>query len=579
VAAGAETRDRLLLAALVVGAVAAIFGGALGHPFLPSHDDGPYILWNPVIRAAPLEALRGAFITTPLEAWAPLHLLSHVADHALWGEWAGGYVLVNLALHALNALLLGALVVRLGGRRLAGAAAALLFAVHPVQVEAVAWISQRKTVLSVAFILLALHLWVEFGRAVRGRRLRPWALSLAATVAALLTKAVAVVVPLALAALDLALGRARPRAAWVADKLPALAVAVAVAVITVATKGEVNSSVAVDGHTRAAGAIGWHGGSPLANFLTSATIFPRYLGLLLWPARLSAVYTPPLHRAIDVEVAVALLLLALAAAAGVWLARRSPRLFFWYALFFLGLLPVSQVMPQVTLMNDRYLYLPMLGAAALAGEGLAALLARLGPAAARPVAAAALAGVVALGAVAQSRVAVWRSDLALWSDAVEKTSQSPYAWFNLGRAREAAGEDPGALEAYQEAARLDPLDGDAAVNAGAALLRGGDPTRAAPLVEGGARILSGSVEAQFNLGLLRALQGRPLQAETALRRALELSPGSCQVEALLGYVLALTGRTDEAASRQRAAVGCAPSRLPEHPMAAARGERSAGRAP
>jgi Flp pilus assembly protein TadD len=543
--------------------VAVIFGAALGHPFLASHDDGPYIVANPVIRAPPLAAIRGAFTTHPLGAWAPLHLLSHAADHAVFGDWAGGWVLVNLALHTLNACLLAYLVRRLGARPIAAFATGVLFAVHPVQVEAVVWISQRKTVLSLAFTLAALHLWIRYARATPERRFTPWALTLLAGAAALLTKAVAVVLPLALIALDVPLRRIRASWGWVLEKVPMAAAAAALAWITVLMKDEVGADVTVEGHTRtAAGGFAWHGGSPLGTFYTMATVLPRYLRLLVWPHDLSAVYLPPVHARLDAEVVASLVLLALLAAAGVALARRAPRLFCWYALFFLGLLPVAQIVPQVTLMNDRYLYVPMVGFAALSGELLAAALARSGGWAfawpRRAVAAIAVVASLALALQARARVPVWRSDLALWSDATAKAPRSPYAWFNLGRAQELAGNEEEALASYRQACDLDARDGDAALNAGAIYLRRGALEEGAVFVERGARLLPRSGEAQFNLALLRFRQGKLDEAERALRRALECGAERCATVALLGHALALTGRSAEALQQYGEAVaqGC-----------------------
>jgi hypothetical protein len=552
---------RAAYGAIVVAAVAAVLGPAIRHPFLQSHDDGPYVVWNPVIRAPLAEAVRGAFAIDPLGAFAPLHVLSHWVDHAAFGDSAGGYVLVNLALHALNAVLVAWLVLRLGAPAVAAAVAGVVFAVHPVQVEAVAWISQRKTVLSLALLLAALHLWIDHARAPPGARARPWALSLLAGVGALLTKAVAVVLPIALAAVDAPLRRVRPTRRWILEKLPFLLAAAAIALVTVLGKHEVAGTASVEGHVRVPGALGiaWYGGSPLATLLTSAAVLPRYLRLLLWPSGLSAVYMPPVHTGLDGEVIGALALVAALGAAGVHLSRASPRLFCWWGLGLAGLLPVAQLVPQVTLMNDRYLYLPMVGAAALAGEGVAAAFAAVGQRWRLVLAAVAVAGGLALGLAARARVAVWRSDLALWGDAVEKTPRSPYAWYNLGRSREAAGDADGALAAYLRAAALDDRDGDAAVNAGAAYLRRGDPDAAAAHVERGARLLPRSAVAQFDLALLRFLQGRPPEALEALEAARAAGAEACLTEALGGHVLAVAGRPAEGLARYREAarLGCA----------------------
>jgi tetratricopeptide (TPR) repeat protein len=550
-----RTGKRLAFAAGLAVAVAAVFGGALGHGFLPSHDDGAYLLWNPVLRAPLGEAFRGAFTSHPLGAWAPLHLLSHVADARAWGGWAGGYVLVNLLLHCGNALLLAWLVRRLGAPRLAAAGAALLFALHPVQVESVVWISQRKTVLSLAFMLATLHLWIWFAAARPGRRLLPYALSLTAAAAAMLSKAVAVILPLALALADLPLRRASPAPRRLAEKLPFLGLALGVVVVTVVAKGEAGSTLSVGGHTRASSVgspFAYHGGSPLHTLLTMLTVLPRYLRLLLWPTELSAVYLPPIRTGLDLEVAASILLIVALAVAGLLLLRRSARAFFWYAFFFVGLLPVSQIVPQATLMNDRYLYVPMVGAAALAGEGLAAAVERLAGAARRTVLFAAAAALLLLAVQARARVPTWRDDLSLWTDTVARAPGSPYAWYNLGGALEAAGDDEGALRAYRRALAIDSRDGDAAVNAGAILLRRGEHAEALLSLELGAHLLPVSVEAHFNLGLARFLGGNFEGAAAALRTAASLDPAACPPAVLLGHALTLSGRPGEALERYAA---------------------------
>ena len=369
----------MLLAVLAV-AIALAMGHALGHPFLRGNDELETVLENPVVQGPLASAFGGAFRTITVGAWAPLHLLSHALDRAVFGTWAGGSVLVNLLLHLLNATLVAALARRIGAPTLAVWAAGLLFAVHPVQVESVVSITQRKTVLSTAFLLLALHAWVSHARAqeTAGRR-RFYGLALLAGIAALMTKPVAVVLPLQLALVDLPLGRARASWRSLLEKLPFIVAAAALAVVTALGKVEVSITTAVTGHSRSVGFAGlaWYGGGPVDTFLTMLTVVPRYLRLLFWPVNLSIIYTPPVRTGLDAEVAGSLLLVLALGALLMVAARKRPRLACWAGLFVAGLLPVSQILPQATLMNDRYLYVPLLGGAPLVGEGLALLATRI----------------------------------------------------------------------------------------------------------------------------------------------------------------------------------------------------------
>ena len=562
-AGGPERRALVEAAALtfaVAGAVALAMGSAVGHPFLLGNDELETVVRNPVVQGPFADALGAAFRTWTVGAWAPLHLISHALDRAVFGTWAGGSVLVNLVLHAVAAVLVAWLARRLGAPRPAVWAAALLFALHPVQVEAVVSITQRKTVLSSVFIVACLHAWVSYARAAPGRRAAPYALALVAALAALLTKPVAVILPVALALLDLPLGRARVTWRWLLEKLPFLAAAGALVAMTVLGKGgEVGSVISVGGHDRTVGlfGFGWYGGGPFATFLTALTVVPRYLVLLAWPADLSIVYLPPVHTRLDTEVLGSAALLAAIGVGGVALARRSPRLACWLGLFFLGLAPVAQIFPQATLMNDRYLYVPLLGGAPLAGEGLALLAARLPRARHAGVVLATLAVAVAvvLGAATRARVRLWASDLALWTDAARKAPGSFHAWYNLGHFREDAGDESGALEAYRRAASLDPLDPFSASHASALLMRRGAFAEALPLAERTARSLPQAFDAQYNAGFLRFVTRDASTARAALERAAALEPSRCDARTILAHALALSGEADRAAALYEALRG------------------------
>ena len=529
-------------AAVVV--VLLTYGTALSHPFLESHDDALYIVHNPAVTDG-WPAVTAAWTRFHVGNWAPLHILSYALDHALFGLRPSAFVLENLLLHAVNTVLLAGLVERLGAGRLAAAVAALAFAVHPVQVESAVWISQRKNVLAMAFFLAAIHLYLAY-RA--GARWRWYGLSLAAAAAALLTKSVAVVLPLALVAVDIALDRRLPTARRLADKVPYLALAAAAAVVAF-----VSQSPEAGG-----GRVAYHGGGPFATFLTMTTVVPRYLGLLVWPASLSAEYAPTIRTGLDGAVAGGVALLVALAAAGVLLLRSSPRRFAWYALFFLGLLPVLQIVPLVTLMNDRYLYFPMLGAAALAGEAVALAMARLGRAGRRALAGATVAAIVLLGARAHARVRVWRSDVALWSDAVAREPRGKKAWFNFGRALEASRAYPEALAAYERALALDPRESDALVNAAAMHVTLGSPREAEGLLERAVALPAPPYEAWFNLALVRYQLGDLDAADEPLAAAIALEPTWCQGHRLRVELLRRRGGEALAKDARRLAqsLGC-----------------------
>ena len=161
----------LLLAAALFGIAVLVHAQTLGFPFLMTWDDPAYIVHNPWIRGLTLENVRFAFTAPYFSNYLPLHLVSYMVDYSLWGLNPFGFHLQSVILAGLNAVLALFVVRRLFGSFTLGVVAALLYAVHPSHVEAVAWVSIRKDLLSTVFLLLTLILYDE---AARGRRLRVW---------------------------------------------------------------------------------------------------------------------------------------------------------------------------------------------------------------------------------------------------------------------------------------------------------------------------------------------------------------------------------------------------------------------
>jgi len=201
----------------------------------------------------------------------------------------------------------------------------------------------------------------------------------------------------------------------------------------------------------------YYGGSPWTMFLTMIPVMNSYLLMLVLPLKLSAIYDPPIKTGFDGEVLVASLVLAVLAIGMVWLWFRKRSLFFWGACFFLGLLPVSQIVPLVTLMNDRYLYFPMLGFAGLVGGIPFAF-----PSIQSSRRSIALTGMVLLvvsffAVLAWQRSAVWKNSVTLWSDATKKVPGSDGAWYMLGQGYQSVGRIDEAESAFKKTLQLIPM--------------------------------------------------------------------------------------------------------------------------
>ena len=527
--------DLLATAALVAG-VAAIYAQASGHQFLENWDDGGYVVNNAAAHGLSAENLRAAFSETFVGNYAPVHVLSYMLDYQAFGLWAGGYALENAALHALNSVLFYWLLLLLVRRRLPAFLAAGLFAFHPVQVESVAWISQRKNVLSMSFFLASLLLFTAYRN---GRRpALSYAGALAAFVLALLTKSVAVVLPAVLLLLELAAPVRRRWTRVLVDLSPFLLAASVAGALAVASQRPESST----------GRLPYLGGSPAASFFTMSTVVVRYLGLLLFPWHVSAAYAPPVRPSVDATVIASFLVLGVVAAAVVLLVRRRPALGVWAGIFVAGLLPVMQIVPLVTLMNDRYLYYPLLGAAPLfvllvlpPSEGR---LARSGRVAAGVLGVA----LVALCWISWNRVAVWRDDVSLWADTVHKVPDSAPAWFSFASALEDAGLEAPAALAYVRTLVLDPDDGLARSNLGPVRLWGvreGLATRAVTTGD--------SVEDLVALGASQLLLGEIGAAAETCGRAASLAPSRVAWLCSGHAQLALGRGADARTSYERAA--------------------------
>ncbi len=438
-----EERRDFVLGVGIFALAAVVFLPTAGYGFV-NWDDPWYVLQNPTVKSWSAENLYALATTVQVRNFAPLTMLSFLVDYTLWGAWAGGYHITNAWLHALNAALVFGLLRQLGASRFPAVLAACLFAAHPVQVESVAWISARKGLLSGTFILLSLRMWLRPERTTREEGYGILFLALA-----LLSKAIAVVVPPVVLAYDL-LVRKRDWGSSIARQiLPGF---LACMLLAVTMSAQTSETGGVRDHL----ALGR--GYLL---LLDATLLWRYVAHLFVPTNLSVLYDPP-TTGVALEIGVSIAgWLAVGALAFSW-RERQPWIAFGLLVALLFLLPVLNLFPLTTLMNDRYLYLPSIPLFALFATGLDGLVRAVcgGVDAERTLrqgfrrfAAAGLFGAVGLccvvGAVrrTQEYLPVWKSDLGLWEHAREQTPrltvvriQLAIAYHRTGRLEEAIDE-------------------------------------------------------------------------------------------------------------------------------------------
>lgn len=512
-------------------AVAAVYHGIGRHRFV-NFDDPMYLFENGhVTPGLTADGVRWAWTSKDTLQWQPAAWLAHMLVSEAAGMQPAPHLLVNLLLHILNAGLLFLLLRALTGAPGRSFAVALLFAVHPVNVETAAWASQLKSTLSTAFGLGGLLAYARSAR--RGGGFSPVALG--ALVLSLLAKPMMISFPLLLALLDFWPLRRLPavRGAgaawgrWWREKVPYLLVAGAIALVTALPWGAHPEMATVRG-------VEW------PRLAALPVNYVRYLGLLFWPADLAVLYPERLDYPLLAEVGALLLMIGLSAAAWRW-RERQPVLLVGWCWFVLTLFPVSgivQLGPQG--LADRYLYVPAIGLLVavvwLAADLLAARW--------QPVLAGAAA---AAGAwLAHTQVGYWENSLTLWQHAAAVTPPGAARHINLGNALLAAGRDTEAEAELAAAIPLGPNDPRPYVNLALIAQRRGDPARAAGLLRQALALAPADARIYSNLGSLLDEQGEKAEARSLLEKAVQLRPELAEARINLGVLLAQAGDLDGA---------------------------------
>lgn len=547
-----KRRRTLLALAALVALNVLVFGPVVGFGFVDL-DDPAYVTDNPNVSSGITWAgIVAAFTSATAANWHPVTMLSHMLDVQIYGLWAGGHHLTNVLLHIGNTLLLFGLIRRMTGAFGKSLFVAALFAVHPLHVESVAWVAERKDVLSTFFALLAIWTYVSYARSPSAARHTIVVLWFAL---ALMSKPMVVTLPFLLLLLDV-WPLERPGAwpptwrAWrplVIEKLPLLLLALATSVITFAVQDT-------------AGAVGSIERLPLTVRIGHALLsYWTYVGQMFWPSGL-AVFYPFDEGAVSWPwAAVAGLALVAVSATVLRFSRSFPFLltgWFW----FVGLL-----VPVIGLVHfgnawtaDRYMYLPMVGLSIVIVWGTTAAAARLNLA--RPVLpVSALIVVSACSIVARAQTATWRDSKSLWQNALNVTRDNYLAqgtlgailvnegrvdegighlneWMRLRQGLAAEENDRGAALAkenrleeaaarFSHAVRINPQLVEAHVNLGFALARLGRTSEAIRALEDGVRLHPQQPEVRCNLAVLYHQQGNTAEARRQLEAALAASPG------------------------------------------------------
>lgn len=516
-----RSRSHLFPLLLLVTVTIAVYARTLGHEFMTNWDDHLYVTDNEAVRGFTREHLLAAFTRFFVGNYAPLQIVSYMADYTVWGLRPSGFILGNILLHTANGVLYYLLVAHVTKRRVWALVASFIFLTHPVQVESVAWVSQRKTVLAMFFFLGSFLLYIMYRERGWAKGKLCYADSLITFLFALLSKSVAVVLPVVVLLYDLCLDKKRPNNSRLLDKLPYIVAAAVVAFVALISQQP----------EFLGGRVGSSWGREESLFLTMLPVIVRYLTMLFWPANLSVSYTIPLKTGVDAEVLWAMSVLAGVATLGCWLYYRKKEMFFWFAVFFVGLVPVCQIIPLVSLMNDRYLYFPMLGAAAFVPGALFLLADKLSAGSRSLIGGLFFLILLPLPVLAHERSHVWKDSLTVWMDNAQKNPSSKEAWLPVAQAYQIKGNLDAALVCYMKVLSMHPTNRVALNNLGVLFLERGDLPRSHDFLVTLVNTNPSYPMGHCNLGDYYVRTGELGKAEAAYGNAVRLDPG---------YVKALT---------------------------------------
>ena len=573
VARGVRTRSITVIIYLFLAGISlAVFSQTIRYEFV-NFDDDLYVYNSPGIQAGlTIKGIGLAFISQHARNWHPLTTLSHMLDCQLYGLNAGGHHATNIILHTIAVLLLFQVLRQMTGAVWKSAIVAALFAVHPLHVESVAWISERKDVLSAVFFLLMLGAYSRYARAPSITRYLAVVVLFAA---GLMSKSMLVSAPIILLLLDYwplrrfeqpSLPTGKKKIArgnnqkhmirrLLLEKIPLLILSVGACTVTFILQ------------KRAAGAI-----PPLPLLWRVQNAFASYAiyaWKTLWPTDLAVFYPHPNDTLAIWEVISAIAVLLAITASAIVFRNQRPYLFtgwFWYLVMLVPVIGIIQVGEQGH--ADRYTYLPHIGLFLL-GVWLAADV--IGVRRSRPqfavAAAVAIAIIAALAWRAFIQTSNWRNSETLWTHALAVSPDNDVAHNNLGYLCGDRGELDKAISHFESAARIRSGKRDAHYDLGSAfvqmnladdLARKGRSDEAMVHYEEAIRLQPNYADAYYNRGSVLFAKGRTDEAIADLEKTLEIQPNDADAHTGLGNALLRKGSLREAIAQYEEALALAP---------------------
>jgi protein O-mannosyl-transferase len=544
---GPEKKKLIVYIFLAVITV-AVFWQVHQHDFI-TFDDRAYVTQNPHIKSGlTSEGIRWTFTSKYFGLWNPLVWLSYLADYSIFGLNAGGYHMVNLVLHILSTLLLFWLFNRMTGALWKSAFVAGFFAFHPLHVESVSWIAERKDVLSAFFWMLTLCLYVYYTEKPDAKRYLGVVFSFCL---ALMSKPMVVTLPIIMIILDYwPLGRFKSKKInlllWqLKEKSPLFVLSFLLVAVTLYPGGNSSSLKPF----------------PLNERISNAVVsFAMYLEKTLWPFDLTILYPFASHMPL-LQITGASLLIIFISVIVFLTAKRMPYLlagWLWYAvtvLPVLGIIQISLTTPYA--MADRYHYLPSIGIAIMIAWGTPALIKRerIRRNFILPVGIAFLA---IMAMLAWKQCGYWRNTVSIFNHALQVTKDNHVAHNNLGIALFAEGKTEEAIHHYNEAIRLTPHDAEPYFNRGTIYDGQGNFRFALDDFNRAVGLKPDYADAYINRGNVYSKQGNYQLAIKDYNKAASLKPDDSEIYYNRGGAYGNLGQYEKAVNEYNQAISMKP---------------------
>ena len=546
-----KSHSSLILSLILVFIILCVYWQVSGLQFV-SIDDPVYVVKNIHVNTGlTIDNIKWAFTTPHSANWHPLTWVSHMIDCEIFGMNPIGYHLVNLLLHIVNTLLLFAFLRKTTSCIWRSGFVAALFAMHPLHVESVAWVAERKDVLSTMFLMLTLLSYTHY---VKSPCIKRYLLVMWMFAFGLMSKPMLVSVPILLLMMDYwPLCRNKKLSLLVREKIPLFAMATSSCVVTYMVQQSGGAVRSLDQYGL---------GVRIANAIV---VYVGYIAKMIWPMNLSALYPHPGNTLPIWQVITCALLLVGVTYLALRFSRKNQYIgvgWLWYLVTLVPVIGIVQVGQQA--MADRYTYIPLIGLFVIIAWGIPDLLTRLRFTRHAILAVPAAFIIIALCGCTWIQIGYWNNGMTLYEHALKATSGHPMVHFVLADALFDKGEVGQAIKHFKKAIEIQPDLAEAHNGLGFVYAKQGKTDAAIAEFSKALKIKPNLASAHCNFGFVFMAQGNLDEAISHLSKAIKLDPSNAEAQCNLAFALSQRGDCDEAIEHYNQALKVNPDLAQAH---------------